>query len=130
MNSSLDTTSDDEASPSLQPTAAPSQLNVARSPQQRVEDDVKSYCSHRWEKTCRKCPNAIQFWLAKSDICPELSSMALEYLTIPATSCSVERMFSVSGVVSGGPKSRSASDSIESKTVLAVNASEFPIKFD
>ena len=59
-----------------------------------------------------------------------VSKRLLSKITPILCVCSVERMFSVSGLVSGGLKNRSAPDLIESKTVLAVNASKLNISFD
>ena len=126
----MDTSSDDEAFPTLQPSAAPHNVDVGQTPRQRVETDVKLYINHRYQKSYRKCTNAIEYWQSKAGSSPELSATAMRYLCIPATSCSVERMSSVSGLVSGGLKNRSAPDLIESKTILAINASKLNISFD
>jgi hypothetical protein len=53
-------------------------------------------------------PNAldpIQYWIGLREQYPNLSRLALDVLSIPASSCECERMFSELGDLSQGPKS-------------------------
>lgn len=54
--------------------------------------------------------NPLRFWRLNHERLPVLSSMALKYLALPATSASVERLFSVGGSIM---RSRRASMKIE-----------------
>jgi hypothetical protein len=54
------------------------------------DDELEQYLRDPTEKP----DNVIAWWIAKASIYPCLSRMALDFLTIPATSTGVERMFS------------------------------------
>jgi hypothetical protein len=55
-----------------------------------LDDELDRYLKSDPEQT----NNCIQWWIDKRSSFPYLSRMALDYLTIPATSTDVERLFS------------------------------------
>ena len=55
-----------------------------------LDDELNRYLKSDPEQT----NNCIQWWIDKRSSFPYLSRMALDYLTIPATSTDVERLFS------------------------------------
>jgi hypothetical protein len=54
------------------------------------DDELEQYL----HDPTKKPDNVIAWWIAKASIYPCLSRMALDFLTIPATSTKVERLFS------------------------------------
>jgi hypothetical protein len=54
-------------------------------------------CERRVEKDSEYANNPIQYWLSLQDRYPRLSKPALDVLSIPASSCECERMFSELG---------------------------------
>lgn len=62
------------------------------------EDELEKYFKfERTQQHMNMCP--IEFWVAKAIDFPRLSKVALEILSIPATSCSSERSFNIAGLV-------------------------------
>ncbi|KAI9560463.1 hypothetical protein GHT06_014484 [Daphnia sinensis] len=61
------------------------------------------------------------FWREKSGRFPNLSPIALQYLAMPATSASAERLFSCSGLSCKGKKTNVSSVLLESQTLCRFN---------
>jgi hypothetical protein len=59
------------------------------------------------------------YWREKSRRFPNLSSIALQYLAMPATSASAERLFSCCGLSCKGKKTNVSSVLLESQTYFA-----------
>ncbi|TFK81776.1 hATC-domain-containing protein [Polyporus arcularius HHB13444] len=85
------------SSPSLVDVPSQGDVNIfdkldSLSPPQADElrDELERYLSADPEHA----PDPIQWWIDRAAIYPNLSRMALDYLSIPATSVDVERVFS------------------------------------
>jgi hypothetical protein len=61
------------------------------------------------------------FWREKSGRFPKLSPIALQYLAMPATSASAERLFSCSGLSCKGKKANVSPVLVESQTLCRFN---------
>ena len=55
-------------------------------PDDRIDDELEHYLSTPTEKTS----NVIQWWTDRLKIYPNLSQMAIDYLTIPGTYATVD----------------------------------------
>jgi hypothetical protein len=62
-----------------------------------IEDELKAYLELPQLK-CKTEQEAIDWWVEKSKRFPNLSAMARQYLGCPATSATVERLFSRVGI--------------------------------
>ena len=65
------------------------------------------------------CP--VEFWTSNKQRFPRLSSVAIHYLCVPATSASVERLFSVAGSMTSGNKHRLGPLLLEAETIASYN---------
>jgi hypothetical protein len=63
----------------------------------------------------------LSFWKEKSGRFSNLSGIALQYLAMPATSASAERLFSCSGLSCKGKKTNVSSVLLESQTLCRFN---------
>ena len=62
-----------------------------------IEDELKAYLELPQLK-CKTEQEAIDWWVEKTKRFPNLSAMARRYLGCPATSATVERLFSRVGI--------------------------------
>ena len=62
-----------------------------------IEDELKAYLELPQLK-CKTEQEAIDWWVEKTKRFPNLSAMARQYLGCPATSATVERLFSRVGI--------------------------------
>jgi hAT family C-terminal dimerisation region len=63
----------------------------------------------------------VEFWLGNSDRFPTLAPLALQYLSINATSASVERLFSIAGRIANSNKHGIRPLLLEAQTVVKFN---------
>ena len=71
-----------------------------------IEDELKAYLELPQLK-CKTEQEAIDWWVEKSKRFPNLSAMARQYLGCPATSATVERLFSRVGIAFSAKRKRS-----------------------
>ena len=63
-----------------------------------------------------------EFWIDQADQYPELSTFALEVLTIQCSSAPPERLFSTAGEATSGKKTRLSGERLEQKVFVRRNA--------
>lgn len=73
-------------------------------------DEIEHYISC---PTISENENTLSFWRHNKDRFPILSSLAMKYLSMPATSASVERLFSVGGSIISSRRSSMAIETAE-----------------
>ena len=71
-----------------------------------IEDELKAYLELPQLK-CKTEQEAIDWWVEKTKRFPNLSAMARQYLGCPATSATVERLFSRVGIAFSAKRKRS-----------------------
>ena len=71
-----------------------------------IEDELKAYLELPQLK-CKTEQEAIDWWVEKSKRFPNFSAMARQYLGCPATSATVERLFSRVGIAFSAKRKRS-----------------------
>jgi hypothetical protein len=62
--------------------------------------------------------NVAEWWHSKSTYYPSLYKLALNYLIIPATSASSERVFSIAGYIMNGKRNRLSSNHLNISVFL------------
>lgn len=65
---------------------------------------------------------AVEFWRARSAQWPVLASLANEYLSIPASSAEIERVWSTAGMETRGLKNRTQERLLNAKLLTRQNA--------
>lgn len=65
--------------------------------------------------------NPIDWWIQKRHAFPNLFNLAVDYLTIPASSASIERAFSQSGLILSGRRHRLGARSLENEMMIKCN---------
>ena len=73
---------------------------------EEIEDELKAYLELPQLK-CKTEQEAIDWWVEKTKRFPNLSAMARQYLGCPATSATVERLFSRVGIAFSAKRKRS-----------------------
>ena len=74
--------------------------------------------------TCHSLPERVDpltFWIEQENMYPLLAILAMEVLTIPASSTPVERVFSTAGELSGGKRNRLFNKYLEREVLLRNN---------
>ena len=78
------------------------------------------YPGHKWHKRILYC-DPFLFWHTHRQDYPILFLMAMRHLATPAASSFSERIFSASGIVSGGRRSRMAPDLLQAIMLVKYN---------
>ena len=89
-------------------------------------DELQSYLRLSFTKES----NLIKFWRDRKSQFPHLSAAAINILSIPTSSASVERSFSRAKELLGNKQLRTGEDLVESRMILLDNAELFEIFFD
>ena len=71
--------------------------------------------------TMKKCSNVLEFWQTNSVKYGKLSDIAIGYLTIPASTATIERVFSIAGDVVDVKRNRIRPKQLEMETMLRFN---------
>ncbi len=131
--SPLPTTSDadDDEFGNLMPTQISASFSASAptihlSPREVLENELlrdyyKSFLVQRFDPKSGIPKNALHFWEAHCGRFPELSKFAFELLSVPASSASIERAFSQTGISSAGRRSRIGADLLQAEAMLKVN---------
>lgn len=83
-----------------------------------IEDDEESIPGDNTEKYS----DPLLWWKRKAHLFPNLSVLAMTYLSIPATSASSERLFSQAGITIANDRSRKAPFMAEQEILLKMNS--------
>ncbi len=106
-------------SPSQERVPKPKKMNLferlrqhraAVASRDKVIDEIEHYLA---SATISEKENSLSFWRHNEDRFPILSKLALKYLSMPATSASVERLFSVGGSIISSRRSSMAIETAE-----------------
>ena len=85
--------------------------------QNQLDDYIEVLTTGNFNEDC--CP--FQFWEENKIRFSFFANYALQVLSIPPTSASVERLFSISGNLSSGRRSSTNPNNLKTKTLLAYN---------
>ena len=90
-----------------------------------IEKEVNSYFS-RLQPSCSSVTkndiaDPIDFWITSEATYPMLSQLAFDILTIPASSTSVERVFSTAGASCIGKQNRLTDSNLEREVFVKKN---------
>ena len=84
-----------------------------------IEKEVQDYLS---EVSLPEDSDPLLYWQTKSSAMPTLGTLAKKYLTIPATSASMERLFSVAGRICRPDRCRLSDKQFERLLFIKTNA--------
>ena len=83
----------------------------------RLREEIRSYIELKYNED----EQGVEFWNINQNKYPLLYSMALKYLSIPATSAPVERLFSSSGYIMRPHRSKLIPEHLIEATLLRCN---------
>ena len=100
--------------------------------EQRLQEDMKKQGKKQpgeqeletYMATCHSLPERVDpvtFWIEQENMYPLLATLAVEVLTMPASSTPVERVFSTAGESSGGKRNRLSNKHLEREVLLRKN---------
>ncbi|PIL31003.1 hypothetical protein GSI_05696 [Ganoderma sinense ZZ0214-1] len=84
------------------------------------DEDIRDKLEHYLTAPTQKVTDVIQWWKDRQGIYPNLSRMAIDYLTIPATSIDVERLFSHGQLILSHVRSRLSAQTM--RAILCVGS--------
>jgi hypothetical protein len=87
---------------------------------QPIVDEVTKYMNEK-QVSFSTLPNPMTWWEEKKQHYPHLYELAKKFLVIPATSVTVERMFSISGVMDAPLRGRTAPELLDALVFLKSN---------
>ena len=94
-------------------TPTPKQVDTAT----RLKEEIKSYLELKYNED----EQGVEFWNANQHKYPLLYSIAVKYLSIPATSAPVERLFSSGGYIMRPHRSKLIPERLIEATLLRCN---------
>uniref|UniRef100_A0A915EMD2 HAT C-terminal dimerisation domain-containing protein n=1 Tax=Ditylenchus dipsaci TaxID=166011 RepID=A0A915EMD2_9BILA len=97
-------------------------VKVAQSSKESVAEQQISNFFKEIEGTLAIGDDVIQFWVERSTAYPTLANIALNVLSIPASTAAVERFFSITSMHTAARKSRTGHALLKSRSILTYNS--------
>lgn len=98
-------------------------MKAKRQPQRSSTDSVREELDSYFSEPCiPEDGNALDYWKLKQCAMPKLANMACQYLQIPASSASVERVFSIAGKIFRPDRCNLSDDMFEQLVFIACNS--------